>query len=92
MFYVCPAAGGPYQFDHAEATQRSACPFFGAWFCGGFATERERRRAMAALKPGRRAGEIETFRSTATMRKRGHFEAKGAVTQGLATGIRAPVS
>ena len=88
VFYVCPHAASAYQFDHPQATQRSLCPFFGAWFCGGWASDSDRREAMAALKPARKAQDgIELFRSTANMRRRGHFEARGAVTAGLQTGF-----
>ena len=103
VFYVCPGVGGSgrgeaYQFDHAEGTQRGECPFFGAWFCGGWVDDGDRRRAMASLKAARRhregaeGGKVEVFRSTATMRRRGHFDARGAVTQGLGTGMIAVAS
>jgi hypothetical protein len=88
VFYVCPAPSRPYQFDHPQSTQReSGCPFFGAWFVGGFCFDYERQQAMAALKShrqGKRGDGVEVFRSIAMMKKRGHFETK-SVTKGLFT-------
>jgi hypothetical protein len=65
------------------------CPFFGIWFCGGWALDEDQQLAIAALKD-QRAGSggggssLEVFRSAAMLKKRGHFEARG-LTKGLRT-------
>lgn len=88
VFYACPTTGA-YQFEHPQATQRSACPFFSVWFCGGWAVDGDRRAAIKALKC---AQGVEVLRSTKKLRRRGHFDARGAVTAGLGTGVLAPAA
>jgi len=87
VFYACPTTG-TYQFEHPQATQRSACPFFSVWFCGGWAVDGDRRAAIKALKC---AQGVEVLRSTKKLRRRGHFEAV-AITGVLGTGVLAPVT
>ena len=66
VFYVCPRPR-----DTSSRTGKARVPFHSVWFCGGFATESARRRAVRALRPARRSGSLEVFRSTAMLRKRG---------------------
>jgi hypothetical protein len=77
VFYVCPTAR--YEFSHPESTGKARAPFHSVWFCGGFATESARRRAVRALRPARRSGSLEVFRSTAMLRKRGALEEERVV-------------
>ena len=77
VFYVCPTAR--YEFSHPESTGKARAPFHSVWFCGGFATESARRRAVRALRPARRGGKLEVFRSAAMLRKRGALEEERVV-------------
>ena len=47
VFYYAPPA--KYEYRAAVATGHEAAPFFGVWFCGGFASETERLAAVGAL-------------------------------------------
>ena len=68
---------GREQFAHPEATGKTSSPFHGVWACGGWGGEAERRAAMAALQPLRRAGQVAVFRKR-SLRKRGLFEHIGS--------------
>ena len=67
---MCPKER--YCFTHPQATGHPTSPFHAVWFCGGWPTDRERREAMAALKPLRRNDAVEVFRATGMLRRRGH--------------------
>ena len=71
IFYVSPASR--YSFSHPQSTGHADSPFHAIWFCGGWASDKERRRAMRALKPLRQSGRVECFRSAAMLKRRGHF-------------------
>ena len=77
IFYVAPC-GARYEFAHPEATGKTSSPFHGVWACGGWGGEAERRAAMAALRPLRRAGQVAVFRKAKSLRKRGLFEHVGS--------------
>jgi hypothetical protein len=77
IFYVSPAVR--YNFSHPQATGHATSPFHAVWFCGGWASDKDRRRAMRSLRPLRRSGQIECFRSAKMLQRRGHF-AKGAAS------------
>ena len=74
VFYVCPRPR-----DTSSRTGKARVPFHSVWFCGGFATESARRMAVRALRPARRSGSLEVFRSTAMLRKRGALEEERVV-------------
>ena len=80
VFYVCPSAARRYAFVHPQATGHAEAPFHAVWCCGGFPTDKARRRAAAALKPARARATVELFRAAETMQKRGHFT-PGAVSK-----------
>ena len=71
VFYISPLER--YSFLHAQATGRAEAPFHAVWFCGGWASDGDRRRATASLKPARRAKTIELFRTARMLQRRGHF-------------------
>ena len=70
--------GARYEFAHPEATGKTSSPFHGVWACGGWGGEAERRAAMAALRPLRRAGQVAVYRKAKSLRKRGLFEHVGS--------------
>ena len=63
-----------YAFAHPQATGHAASPFHAVWFVGGWATDAECRRAIKALRPLRRDGTVEVFRSPSMLQRRGHFD------------------
>ena len=71
VFYVSPLV--KYAFTHPESTGHASAPFHPIWFCGGWSEDEERKVAMAALKPLRRAAVVEVFRSRSMLQRRGHF-------------------
>lgn len=75
VFYISPAVR--YSFSHPQATGHATSPFHAVWFCGGWACDVDRRRAMRSLRPLRKSGQIECFRSAQMLVRRGHF-AKGS--------------
>ena len=72
VFYLCPRQR--YDFVHPEGTGHERAPFHAVWFCGGWPTDKARRRAMRALRPARRRGAVEVFRSASMLSKRGGGE------------------
>ena len=75
VFYVSPRAR--YTFTHAQATGHAESPFHAVWFCGGFACEADRRRAMRAMRALRKGAtaRLEIFRSGGMLQRRGYFKA-----------------
>ena len=48
VFYVCPRRR--YAFVHPEGTGHADAPFHSIWFCGGWRTNKARKRAVRALR------------------------------------------
>lgn len=71
VFYVSPTTR--YAFSHPEATGHATSPFHSVWFCGGFSSKALRREALAALRPLRAARDVEIFRSSSMLQRKGHF-------------------
>ena len=71
IFYVVPRE--PYAYVHPEKTGHATPPFSTIWFCGGWAGDRERRKAVRGLKSLRASRRIEVFRRASMLRRRGHF-------------------
>ena len=71
VFYVVPREA--YAYVHPEKTGHATPPFSTIWFCGGWAGDRERRKAARGLKSLRASRRIEVFRRAAMLRRRGHF-------------------
>ena len=71
VFYVVPRE--PYAYVHPEKTGHATPPFSTIWFCGGWAGDRERRKAVRGLKSLRASRRIEVFRRASMLRRRGHF-------------------
>ena len=71
VFYVVPREA--YAYVHPEKTGHATPPFSTIWFCGGWAGDRERRKAARGLKSLRKTRRIEVFRRAAMLRRRGHF-------------------
>ena len=63
----------PYAYVHPEKTGHATPPFSTIWFCGGWAGDRERRKAVRGLKSLRASRRIEVFRRASMLRRRGHF-------------------
>jgi hypothetical protein len=71
VFYVVPRE--PYAYVHPEKTGHATPPFSTIWFCGGWAGDRERRKAVRGLKSLRASRRIDVFRRGEMLRRRGHF-------------------
>ena len=71
VFYVVPREA--YAYVHPEKTGHATPPFSTIWFCGGWAGDRERRKAVRGLKSLRASRRLEVFRRAAMLRRRGHF-------------------
>ena len=71
VFYVVPREA--YAYVHPEKTGHATPPFSTIWFCGGWAGDRERRKAVRGLKSLRASRRIEVFRRSSMLRRRGHF-------------------
>lgn len=71
VFYVVPRE--PYAYVHPEKTGHATPPFSTIWFCGGWAGDRERRKAVRGLKSLRTTRRLEVLRRAAMLRRRGHF-------------------
>jgi len=81
VFYISPSER--YSFAHPQATGHAASPFHAIWYCGGWPTEADRAEAMSTLKPLRRAGKLEVFRSADMLQKRGHFSPGSALKKAV---------
>ena len=84
VFYISPCER--YAFAHPQETGHATCPFHAVWCCGGWATERQRKQAVRALRPLRRQGRVELFRDAAMMQRRGLFAAGSAAKRGAEGG------
>ena len=71
VFYVVPREA--YAYVHPEKTGHATPPFSTIWFCGGWAGDRERRKAVRGLKSLRASRRLEVFRRASMLRRRGHF-------------------